>query len=209
MKEKEIILENIKILNLEDSKKIILRSRFYQLISKYKRYSKFYLIFFDAGRLVVTIGSISVPAILSIDKDCNNNIVFWIVWGISLLVSIINGYITLFKFDKKYYSNIAILERLSCEFWQYMALCGRYSGNYTSSIPTHENQFIFFINNIERYEIRNIEEIYITISENGNENKKQTFDDKKVNEVVPSVTKKFIKDNIDTMEETQKIVVIE
>jgi hypothetical protein len=192
--EKDIILENIKLLSLNDNKKTILKSRFLDLFIKYQNYSKFYLVFFDGGRLLVTIGSISVPAILSIEYNIVRQEIYWVVWGISLAVSIINAYITLFKFDKKYYSNIAILERLSCEFWQYVALCGRYSGNYTSSIPTHENQFTFFMNNIERYQIRNIEEIYITIDDNKRNNQQV-----QINEVVPSVSKQYLEEHINDL----------
>ena len=200
--EKDTILLTINLLQLDEYKRIILRSRFYQLFKKYKRYSKFYLIFFDTGRLIVTVGSISIPAILSVEYGGVKQEIYWLVWSISLVVSIINAYIALFKFDKKYYSNIAIIERLACEFWQYAALCGRYSGNYTSSTPTHTNQFTFFVNNIERYQMKNIEEIYITFTENknGKEEKKE--------ELVPSVSKKFLDEHKNDLIENEKNSII-
>ena len=202
VKQQDIILENINILSLDDNKKVILRSRFLELFLKYKRYSKFYLIFFDAGRLIVTIGSISIPSILSIEYNQIKQEIYWVVWGISLIVSIINAYIALFKFDKKYYSNIAIIERLACEFWQYVALCGKYSGNYTQSIPSHENQFTFFVNNIERYQMRNIEDIYITVDDNKKNINQQT----QITEVVPSVSRKYIKEHRNELVETKNNV---
>ena len=196
-KQEYLLLDNINGLIIDDNRKLILRSRFLYLFTKYKRYSKFYLVFFDAGRLIVTIGSISVPAILSIEYNDTKVGIYWVVWGISLVVSIINAYIALFKFDKKYYSNIAILERLACEFWQYVALCGKYSGSYTSCVPTHDNQFIFFMNNIERYQMRNIEDIYITIDEN------QKQQPNHITEVVPSVSKQFIHEHRNEIIETK------
>jgi hypothetical protein len=101
--------------------------------------------------------------LLSTETYIDRSISFWLIWCISLLVSLVNGYITLFKLDKKYFSNVTMIEKLACEFWQYVSLCGKYSGSYGHNIPTHENQFIFFANNIERIQIKNIEEIYIKL----------------------------------------------
>lgn len=165
-KELNYINDAIEILEIESQKKLILKARLLYLIDTYKSSTKYYIIFYDVGRLFVILGSISIPALLSIENYINKDTAFWLIWSISLFVSLINGYITLFKLDKKYYSNITIVEKLACEFWQYMALCGKYSGAYGHSYPSHENQFIFFANNIERIQIKNIEEIYIKLSDN-------------------------------------------
>jgi hypothetical protein len=157
------IIEAIESIHVDATKKLILRGRFLQLIQKYSSNKYYYIVFYDIGRLIVTIGSISIPALLSTENYMNRTISFWVIWSISLLVSLVNGYITLFKLDKKYFSNITIIEKLACEFWQYVSLCGKYSGSYGHIIPTHENQFIFFANNIERMQIKNIEEIYIKL----------------------------------------------
>jgi len=165
-RELNYINDAIDILEIESQKKLILKSRFLYLISNYKSSTKYYIVFYDVGRLFVTVGSISIPALLSIENYINKSTAFWLVWSISLFVSLINGYITLFKLDKKYYSNITTVEKLACEFWQYVSLCGKYSGAYGHNYPSHENQFIFFSNNIERIQIKNIEEIYIKLVEN-------------------------------------------
>ena len=166
IKEIDYINTTIKNLKIQSEKKHILQARFLYLLEKYKIKLKYYLIFYDTGRLFVTIGSISIPALLSIENYIDKITAFWLVWTISLFVSLINGYITLYKLDKKYYSTITTIEKLSCEFWQYVSLCGKYSGSYGHTIPSHENQFIFFANNIERIQIKNIEEIYIKLLDN-------------------------------------------
>ena len=162
------INDAIDILEIESQKKLILKSRFLYLISNYKSSTKYYIVFYDVGRLFVTVGSISIPALLSIENYIDKITAFWLIWSISLFVSLINGYITLYKLDKKYFSTITTIEKLSCEFWQYVSLCGKYSGAYGHIIPSHENQFIFFANNIERIQIKNIEEIYIKLVDNSN-----------------------------------------
>lgn len=200
-KDIEYLLEAINQLEVDNFKKLVIKNRFIELLNKYKGYSSFYVIFFDFGRLSVTLGSISIPALLSLETYVDRNVSFWLVWSISLVVSLINGYITLFKLDKKYYMNIATIEKLNCEFWQYIALCGRYSGTYGTESPTHDNQFVYFTNNIERIQLKNIEEIYIKMNENS---KQETKD----NEAVPSITEKGYKEassQRNTIQEEAKI----
>ena len=204
MNESHNINDAIEELKIDSQKKLILKNRFLYLINKYKSYSTYYIIFYDVGRFIVTIGSISIPALLSTEYYIERNISFWIVWSISLLVSLVNGYITLFKLDKKYYSNIATIEKLVCEFWQYMSLCGKYSGSYGHIIPTHDNQFVFFTNNIERIQIKNIEEIYIKLLENTKQQEEKN--------PIPSISEESYnksKDLKDNIQEISKISIDE
>jgi len=174
---------NIACLKISNDDKLNLNSRFIYLIRKYKRYQKHYSISFNLGRLIVTIGSILVPSLLTSESVLDKSSIYWVVWTISLVISIINGYIHLFKLDKKYYSNMWIVENLACEFWQYRSLCGKYSGTYTRSIPTHENQLVFFCNNIERLQVKNVEENYIKLFDNSTNDTK----DKQIVKSVDSV----------------------
>lgn len=204
MNESHNIHDAIKELKIDSQKKLILKNRFLYLINKYKSYSIYYIIFYDVGRCIVTIGSISIPALLSTEYYIERNISFWVVWSISLLVSLVNGYITLFKLDKKYYSNIATIEKLVCEFWQYMALCGKYSGAYGHIIPTHDNQFVFFTNNIERIQIKNIEEIYIKLLDNTKQQEEKN--------PIPSISEESYnksKDLKDNIQEISKLTIDE
>lgn len=169
------IFDMINYLEIEEEKKLIIKKRFLSLVKKYKNYTKYYIIFFDIGRLIVTLGSISVPALLSTEYYIDRKASYWSVWIISLLVSFINGYITLYKLDKKYYSNIATIERLVCEFWLYMSLCGKYSGQYNNVVANHENQFIYFTHNIEKIQTKNVEDQYIKLFDNNKNNEVKLF----------------------------------
>ena len=198
-KEIDIVKKNINSLKLNDEAKLNLQSRYVYLLSKYKNYQTYYSITFNYGRFMVTVGSILVPAILTSDNISDKFVLYWVVWAVSLLVSIINAYIHLFKLDKKYYSNIWMIENLSCEFWQYKALCGKYSGTYTQNKPSHENQFVFFCNNIERLQVRNVEQNYIKLFDNDH-NEKQ---------VVKSINTEYQRTHNETPEELEKLATIE
>ena len=66
--------------------------------------------FYYGGHFIVTVGSLMVPALLSIQYTSTtpinsanfNLLIYWITWVLSLLVTICNGILTLFKVDKKY-----------------------------------------------------------------------------------------------------------
>jgi hypothetical protein len=163
--------EIVASLDLNENEKYIVVCRFKDLHNRYKFFSNWYGIYFNYGRMFISFGSISVPALLSIDYMNNRVIIFWITWSVSLLVSIINAYLALLKIDKKYYSTSATLEQLDSELWQFVSLCGKYSGFYTSESPTHKNQFKYFLNNIEKLQMRYIEEQFVKVSDESHVNK--------------------------------------
>lgn len=183
----DIILTNIQELELNPNQKLMLRSRFLLLHNKYKYESKRYQYLYNFTRVVITFGSISIPSLLSIEAFVDKSISFWFVWSISLIVSILNAYVSLFKIDKSYYSYTALFEQMCSEFWQYNSLCGRYSGFYTQCEPNHKNQFIYFMNNIEKIQMRSIEETYIKVSDNSKE-KRETG----ITTVPPSINKEIL-----------------
>lgn len=141
------------------------------MIETFHKRARNYSRMFYIGHTIITVGSLFVPALLSI-QNSNTNItagntnfsvqVYWSTFIISLLVTIFNGILTLFKIDKKYYFLNTALERLRTEGWQYMELTGRYAGHLlgTGVVPTHRNQFVFFTHQIEKIKMKQVEEEY-------------------------------------------------
>lgn len=153
--------------------KITLINRYITITEEFQSRSVAYAWLFNVGRFVVTVGSLIVPALLSIQYTTGtsgpNGIeleIYWTTWVLSLLVTTFNGILTLFKIDKKYYFLNTVLEQLQSEMWQYIHLTGRYSGKYTHGIvPSHENQFVFFCNNMEKIKLKQVEEEYFKLIE--------------------------------------------
>jgi hypothetical protein len=121
-------------------------------------------IMFHTSRTIITVGSLLVPALLSIQNNSSKDIneqVYWATWFTSLLVTICNGLQSLFKLDKKYYSIHTVMEQMISEGWQYVELTAKYSGFYTpKEEPNHDNQFIYFCHAIEKIRMRQVEEEY-------------------------------------------------
>ena len=162
-------------LELSEIQKQIIRIRYLAILENFQRRARNYSYIFFGGHFIVTVGSLFVPALLSI-QNSNNTFaftgdsfsvnVYWSTFVISLLVTIFNGILTLYKVDKKYFFLNTNLERLRSEGWQYFSLTGRYSGHLIQhNKPTHSNQFVFFTHYIEKIKMKQVEEEYYKADE--------------------------------------------
>jgi hypothetical protein len=85
---------------------------------------------------------------------------------LSLFVTISNGVMALLKVDKKYFVLNTTYQHLLSEGWQFIHLSGKYSGFYTpSAAASHENQFIYFCNMVEKIRMKQVEEEYYKIDQ--------------------------------------------
>jgi hypothetical protein len=166
----------IQTLELTEFEKLILHLRYIKLLDKlHGRTSRITYLFY-VNKTIVTIGSLIVPALLSIqyadtgpgaDKGAFSAQIYWSTWVLSLLVTICNALMTLFKIDKKFMYLHSDIEYLISEGWQYAQLSGRYSGFYTpGEVPTHKNQFKFFCHIIEKIQMKEVESEYSNKLEN-------------------------------------------
>lgn len=155
--------------------KNLLKRRYLSVLDDFNVRCSYYSWLFHCSRIIVTVGSLLVPALLSVQYSDSTVIntksievqVYWVTWAISLLVTISNGILTLFKIDKKYYFLHTTFEQLQSEGWQYLELTGRYSGilNKHKRRPTHANQFLYFCYAIEKIKMKQVEEEYFKLSE--------------------------------------------
>jgi hypothetical protein len=159
----------IRDLQLPDNKKEVLIERYSSLVNELQNKTYSITIVFHTARIMITVGSLIVPALLSIQYPSSgsiNIVIYWSTWTISLLVTICNGLLALFKVDKQYYYLHTVREQLISDGWQYIELTGKYSGFYTPKLtPTHENQFIYFCHSVEKIRMRQIQEEYYKVSE--------------------------------------------
>ena len=155
-------------LDLTDVEKEIIQTRYLSMLENFQKRARQYASLFFVGHFIITVGSLFVPALLSIQNSSYatthsefGSQVYWITFALSLLVTMCNGMITLFKVDKKYYFLNTTMERLRSEGWQYVGLTGRYSG----SGSTHQNQFLTFTHHIEKIKMKQVEEEYYKMQE--------------------------------------------
>lgn len=157
-----------------DKKDIIkLKLRIEPLLREYSNRSLRYAWSFHCLRFVMTVGSLIVPALLSIQYNVTTSAanldqeVYWTVWILSLLVTISNGILQYMKVDKKYYTLNSIFQVLVTETWRYIHLTGRYSGsNYDPPLePSHKNMLQTYCDYIEKVRMKHIVDEYYRFDE--------------------------------------------
>jgi hypothetical protein len=169
--ERDNITNALQLVNVSESQKRVLSLRLEALLNTYSYRSKCHTITFYTLRITVTVGSLIVPALLAIQTPSNSQgsmsvSLYWVVWVISLVVTISNGCMTLLKVDKKYYNLNTSYQHFISETWQYIELSGKYSGYYTpGQKPTHENQYVYFCSILEKIQMKNIEDEFYKITD--------------------------------------------
>ena len=158
--QEQALFDMFQTLKIEQYKKSVLQQRYLEVLRNFHVRAGRLEVMFYLTRLIVTIGSILVPAFLSIQGTTQQTQLYWATWLISLSVTISNGVMSLFKLDKKYFFINTTLEMLHSEGWQYVALSGRYAGKDALVPATHENQFLMFSHMAEKIKMRQVEEEY-------------------------------------------------
>ena len=145
----------------------IIELRYLGLLENYQRRLIYIDFFYHFSRAFISLGGVLVPALLSIQSPTTNYSMplYWATWAISLMVTILHNFSNIFRFDKKFVGIHSTYERLRGEGWQYYELSGRYSGHHGHGQPTHQNQFMYFVNTIENIRLAQIEEEYTSIKE--------------------------------------------
>ena len=161
-----------RLTDLDDVQRDAIRLRYIHILEEFSSRCTRYSLLYHVGHLIITVGSLIVPALLSVQYTSNDinfiptaNMqanIYWLTWSLSLLVTMFNGILVLYKVDKKYYFLHTTRERLRSEGWQFIQLTGRYAGGllHYRVAPTHKNQLVFFCHNVEKIRMRQIEEEY-------------------------------------------------
>ena len=145
----------------------IIELRYLGLLKQYESRLIYIDFFYHFSRAFISLGGVVVPALLSIQSPTSeySTPLYWTTWAISLTVTVLHNFSSIFRFDKKFVGIHSTYERLKGEGWQYFELSGRYSGHHGHGQPTHQNQFMYFVNNVEKLRLAQIEEEYTSIKE--------------------------------------------
>jgi len=187
---KDQVLDIINSLQLtSDTDKHILKSRFLYEVLNYdarKTHTKKY---YNSFRFIVTVGSILLPALLSIGQMDPaklprnfDQISYWTTWSISLTVTVCNGFLQLFSLDKNYFELSLTSEQLKTEGWQFFQLSGRYD-----DYQDHKEAYRPFCKSIENIKRKQVEKEF---SGKGSSKKKEFDFAKELEKALPDQFKK-------------------
>lgn len=151
------------------------KERYRFLMREYRYRCLWYSILFYFLRVTMTVGSILVPALLSLKASPEiGEIIYWSTVTISLAVTAANGLTTLFKLDKRFFMLHGVAEKIRSETWQYLALSGRYSGHYGGYKPSHRNQYVYYMTYLERLRMRHVDDEFTRQAEMTEQKKKES-----------------------------------
>lgn len=135
----------------------IISERYVRIVSAaendYRRTCILYIILTN----LITISGVFIVGLLSIEKMSDIDVtsakvIFWIVWSLSILLTLANKWLYSFNIHKKYVLNIAILEKLYSEGWLFAAGVGRYKKYVDCS-----DRFKLFCTRIEKLKMKSLE----------------------------------------------------
>ena len=141
----------IGIPSLSNYEKNLILLRFNEILTycskKYNSVSKFYRL----TQIFIIASSIINPALLSININQNNPFyqqIFWTVWILQLMVSLVTGYISFFKWDKKNFLFNIYKTKINQEIWLFIGLTGK---NYSTNNGEydHSKYVNTFLNRLE------------------------------------------------------------
>ena len=139
----------------EGDEKRFFKMRFNRMIKRLEEKTKRSSFWYYSLSGMVTIGSIIVPSLISIqDKTFNTNAekedlekhannIYWCIWAISISVTLSNAFIKLLSLDKTYITRNLRLNQFKSEAMKYL------SGADVYNIPDREIRFRTLVKNIE------------------------------------------------------------
>ena len=190
------LIKSIKGLN--EGQKFIILTRFKRISNYVNRNYKYVQKYYNISKIFIITTGIVIPALMgvnglsssSMSSDNITNILsysmFYFIWTLQLLLSIISSYINYFKWDKKYFLYMAYKNKIEQEIWLYLELSSRYGVRTQNERKknikiNHITRLPLFLNRIE-YLFKKLKEsnyeIEITDEEKQDKNEHKEFNDK-------------------------------
>ena len=144
---------------LDTYQKNILLVRFNRICTFIKNKYTYVRFYYTASKIYVIITGIINPALLSINVQSDTfwyEYVYWLVWILQIMVSLVTALSSFYKWDKKYFTYKAYKMKIEQELWLYLELIDRYSRinqkckrEKTLGYTTHETKINLFLYRLE------------------------------------------------------------
>ncbi len=152
-REKEFLAvfeRTLRVTKMSGRAKLFICSRYGNIFTRYRGKYKRTQCLNNVFRVVISIGALLVPALLTIDDEVNDRsqssqAIYYTTFGLSLLVSITSTVAELTQLSKRFYANATTNQILQQEGWAFLLLRGRYK--YFSS---HRECWQDFLWRVER-----------------------------------------------------------
>ena len=147
------VRRTVNLLNLSPRQKALILDRYVSLMEQYSKTKMRYGRLYSSVRVVTTACSIITPALVSIQplfgSDSFANPIYWCCFGSSFCLALCNGYVSLFKLDKKTVSSTKAFFDLESIGFEYFSLVSRFAAVDGEPPATHANKFHLFMTKVE------------------------------------------------------------
>jgi hypothetical protein len=145
------VINNLQIRDRNKKKNLI--KRFVKEVSLYSCRVQRTGFFYYTLNTIITVGSIILPALLSIQNNSSydQNDIYWLAWILSIIITVSNGFLQLFSINTNFALNCHMKEKLITEGWRYINLCGRYKNK------THESCYHEFCCRVEELKMSQLD----------------------------------------------------
>jgi hypothetical protein len=143
-----LLLRAAEKIELREDQRAYFVCRYIDIVQRLNDKYAFKHCFFTVLRCNILIGSVFISACLSLERSSSlyvSEFIFWLVFALSLCVTVSSGVLELFKFaalDTKYLISI---NQLETEGWQFLALSNKYAEYHSCS-----QAFVKFCGRVEK-----------------------------------------------------------
>ena len=149
----------ISMINLNNYQKRIIIDRYCNFLDKLsEELNSVQFIIYHFMKIFIPLLTYIIPSLYTISHFLKNNealILFWVLWGLMVIHSIMSGFIKIFDLDKKYSLNLYLVQRMEIEIWEFLSQILDYEINENNieeycntNTPSHQILFQKFAESI-------------------------------------------------------------
>lgn len=140
----------IRVTDMSGRAKLFIHGRYLGLFNKYRKKYKTSRSLNNFARLIITLGAILIPALLTIDDEISDRsktsqAIYYSTFSLGLLVSIVNAIAELSQVAKRFYANATTHQLLEQEGWHFLLLRGVYK-----KYDNHRQCWQTFLHRVEK-----------------------------------------------------------
>ena len=136
-----LIYQHVNGLNLTNQQKNLMLMRYVHIMDKVKNSFGTFTRWYNCTKSCLIVGNITVPSVMSVQafmqsEPTAQDVVFWSVFTVSVMIAIISSFVTFCNTQRKYNLFNQFNTKIQREMWAFLTLTGRYT------IRRHHRRFI-------------------------------------------------------------------
>ena len=156
----DIIVDKINSLQIDSKDKKLVLFRLQRIFTKVSCLQKIYKYSYFYSRVFIVVASILAPTLTSINTDKKNSMyiyLWWMIWNLQILISLLTSVSTFFKWDRNYFLYSEFKDKIEEEIWHFLQSTHEYK-NESDIINSHQIN----TNNLPTF-IQKVEEMYTNL----------------------------------------------